>query len=133
MSSSAEITQTLNRLAWGTDLRRIDYIERCYTPDAVFTVSGGKGRVVEGRDAILAGIQNTWAKTPPTIGHHLITNILVESESANEAEVVSYKTVVRVVDDRPVVVSSGWYRDRLVKGDGEWKIAARTLTNDAQI
>lgn len=132
MSAVAEITQVLHRLAWGTDLRRIDFIEQCYTPDARFTVTGDKGRVVEGREAILAGIQATWEKTPPSIGHHLITNVLVEAESDSDADVVSYKTVVRVVDEKPVVVSSGWYRDHLLKADGEWRIADRTLTNDAQ-
>jgi 3-phenylpropionate/cinnamic acid dioxygenase small subunit len=133
VSAVSEITQVLNRLAWGTDLRRIDYIESCYTPEARFTVTGDKGRVVEGREAILAGIESTWAKTPPNIGHHLITNILVERETQTDADVVSYKTVVRVVDDKPVVVSSGWYRDHLVKVDGAWKIEDRALTNDAQI
>jgi hypothetical protein len=133
LTQSAQIQQTLNRLAWGTDLRRIEYIEQCYTADARFTVTGDKGRVVEGRDAILEGIQGTWSRTEPSVGHHLITNVLVERETDNDADVVSYKTVVRVVDGKPLVVSSGWYRDHLVLENGTWKIDDRTLTNDAQI
>jgi SnoaL-like domain len=133
MTASADIQQTLHRLAWGTDLRRIDYIEACYTPEARFTVTGDKGRVVEGRDAILQGIESTWSKTPPSIGHHLITNSLVERESDTDADVVSYKTVVRVVDGKPTIVSSGWYRDHLVKEGDVWLIDDRALTNDAQV
>jgi hypothetical protein len=133
MTAASEIQQVLHRLAWGTDLRRIDYIEHCYTPEARFAVTGEKGRVVEGRDAILAGIQSTWDKTPPSVGHHLITNMLIERETADDADVVSYKTVVRIRDGVPLVVSSGWYRDHLVKRDGAWLIDDRTLTNDAQI
>ena len=131
MTASAEIQQTIARLAWGTDLRNIDYIRDCYVADAVFTVTGS--RVVEGRDAILAGIESTWAKTPPSIGKHVITNILVERETDQEAEVVSYKNVIRVVDGKPTVVSTGWYRDTFVNDEGKWRIKARTLTNDAQI
>ena len=131
MGASSEIQQTIARLAWGTDLRNIDYIRDCYVPDAVFTVTGS--RVVEGRDAILAGIESTWAKTPPSIGKHVITNVLVERETDQEAEVVSYKNVVRVVDGKPTVVSTGWYRDTFVNDGGTWRIKARTLTNDAQI
>ena len=133
MTAAGEIQQVLHRLAWGTDLRRIDYIEQCYTPDARFTVTGENGRVVEGRDAILAGIQGTWDKTPPSIGHHLVTNMLIESETETEADVVSYKTVVRARDGAPLVVSIGWYQDHLVKRDGVWLIDARALTNEAQI
>ena len=131
MGAIGEIQQTIARLAWGTDLRNIEYIRECYTPDAVFTVTGS--RVVEGRDAILAGIESTWEKTPPSIGKHLVTNILVERETDTEAEVVSYKNVVRVVEGKPVVVSTGWYRDHFVNDGGTWRIKARTLTNDAQI
>lgn len=132
MSAFGEIQQVIHRLAWGTDLRRIDYIEACYTPDATFTVTGDNGRVVQGRDAILAGIEATWSKTPPTLGHHVVTNVLIENETGDAADVVTYKTVVRSVDDTPKVVSMGWYQDHFVNDGSGWKIESRTLTNDAQ-
>ena len=132
MSASAAIQQVLTRIAWGTDLRDADLIASCYTEDATFSVTGPTGRVVEGRAAILAGVQRTWSSTPPSKGKHLITNVLVERETADEAHVRSYKTVVRDVDGVPQVVSSGWYQDRLVLRDGEWRIQERALTNDVQ-
>ena len=49
----------------------------------------------------------------------------------HEAEVTSYKTVIRVVDGKPTVGSTGWYRDFLVNESGTWRVKKRVIVQDA--
>jgi hypothetical protein len=129
---SSDIEQTLYRLAWGTDLRDADLISQCYTADVhwVRRDLDGKEHVLEGLDAVLAHLNNTWSKGPRPKAHHLISNVLVRNLDGDRAEVTSYKTVVKVDGSTLNVTSSGWYEDVLVNHGDTWKIAARVLNPD---
>jgi ketosteroid isomerase-like protein len=132
VSASSEIHQTLYRLAAGTDLRDADLVTDSYTDDVHWIRRDVEGNdlVLEGRDAVLGHLRTTWSKGERPVAHHLITNIFIVTETDTEAEVTSYKTVVRVNDGKPGVVSMGWYRDILVNQDGTWRIKSRILNND---
>lgn len=132
MAVSSDIQQTLFRLAWGTDLRDADLISECYTKDVhwVRRDLGGEEHVLEGLDAVLAHLNNTWSKGPRPKAHHLISNVLVRNLEGDRAEVTSYKTVVKVDGSKLSVTSSGWYEDVLVNQDGAWRIQARVLNPD---
>jgi 3-phenylpropionate/cinnamic acid dioxygenase small subunit len=135
MSASSEIKQTLYRLAWGTDRRDLAYITDAYTADVRWTraISDDEAEVVEGRDDLMARLERSWARTPQPVSKHVISNVLIERETDEEAEVRSYKTVIRVVDGTPTVASSGWYHDVLVNEKGTWRIKERTMYTDGQI
>jgi hypothetical protein len=136
MSARSGIENTLYRLAWGTDRRDMDSIRESYADDAEWRrelADGTPDLVLEGREAIVAHLQRSWDSTPQQNNKHVITNILIDNESKNGADVTSYKTVVRVVDGKPLVASSGWYRDRFVNDGGTWRVQQRTLLPDGQI
>ena len=132
MGVSSDIEQTLYRLAWGTDLRDVDLISESYTKDVhwVRRDLDGKEHVLEGLDAVLGHLNNTWSKGPRPQAHHLISNVLVRSLDGDRAEVTSYKTVVKVNGSTLSVTSSGWYEDVMVNQDGTWRIASRVLNPD---
>lgn len=133
MSASIDIQNTLYRLAWGADQRDVGSLEAGFTADVTWIreLSPERVEVVEGRDAIIARMQDVWSKTPTPNSKHMITNILVHRETADEAEVTSYKTVIRVVDGKPTVGSTGWYRDFLVNESGTWRVKKREIVQDA--
>ena len=133
MSASIDIQNTLYRLAWGADRRDVGSLEAGFTADVTWIreLSPERVEVVEGRDAIIARMQDVWSKSPTPNSKHMITNILVHHETADEAEVTSYKTVIRVVDGKPTVGSTGWYRDFLVNESGTWRVKKREIVQDA--
>ena len=133
MSASSDIQNTLYRLAWGADRRDVDSLEAGFTEDVTWIreLSPEQVEVVEGRDAIIARMKDVWTKTPTPNSKHMITNVLVQHETEHEAEVTSYKTVIRVVDGKPTVGSTGWYRDFLVNESGTWRVKKRVIVQDA--
>jgi SnoaL-like domain len=133
VSACSDIQNTLYRLAWGADRRDVDSLEAGFTEDVTWIreLSPEHVEVVEGRDAIIARMKEVWAKTPAPNSKHMITNVLVQSETDQEAEVTSYKTVIRVVDGKPTVGSTGWYRDFLVNESGTWRVRKRVIVQDA--
>lgn len=136
MSARSGIENTLYRLAWGTDRRDIEYIKSAYAADARWTREAAPGKeklVLDGRDAIAAHLESAWAKTQQPNSKHAITNILIERETEDRAEVRSYKTVVRIDEGVPVVASSGWYDDVFVNEGGTWLIKERILLSDGQV
>jgi 3-phenylpropionate/cinnamic acid dioxygenase small subunit len=136
MSARSGIENTLYRLAWGTDRRDIESIRASYASDARWAREVAPGEtdlVLEGRDAIEGHLQETWAKTPRPNAKHVITNVLIDDETDDRAEVTSYKTVVRVVDGKPTIASSGAYRDVFVNLGGTWRVQERVLLPDGQI
>lgn len=132
MCVSAEIEQTLYRLAWGTDLRDVALIEDSYTEDVrwVRRDPDGAEKVLDGREAVMAHLAGSWSKGPRPNAHHLISNVLVRTSTADTAEVTSYKTVVRVDGATLSVVSSAWYEDSMIKQIDGWRISARVLNPD---
>jgi SnoaL-like domain len=136
VSARSGIENTLYRLAWGTDRRDIEYIKASYAADARWKRAAAPGKdelVLEGRDAIVAHLESVWAKTPQPNSKHAITNVLIENETEQQADVRSYKTVVRIDDGIPVVASSGWYNDVFVNDGGTWRIRERVLLPDGQL
>ena len=132
MSEAGEIRNTLYRLAWGGDQRELQCLKDGYTSDVrwVRQVSEDQVETVEGLDAILARTQEVWAKNPAAKNRHVISNVFIQRETASEAEVTSYKTMIRTIDGKAVIASTGWYRDRMVKEDGVWKVKDRHITQD---
>jgi len=63
-----------------------------------------------------------WART----SHHL-TNVRIDFDGAEEADVTSYVIAWHERPDGSDATVYGQYRDRFVRRDGRWLIAARTM------
>ena len=83
----------------------------------------------EGREAIRALHADSMAAQTDQRRHNL-SNIWIEKESGDEATVVSNLTLLSIEDGAVRVLSSGWYRDQLVRSDEGWQIADRYLYLD---
>jgi 3-phenylpropionate/cinnamic acid dioxygenase small subunit len=133
MSTRDGIQQTLARYALGYDENDFDLLADCFAEDAVIFFPAGGGLTVRGRDAIRAKLkqQRDDRSERDEQARHVITNLCVLEESAQEARVVSFFVVV-ATGSTGVRVSSGWYHDRLADEDGLWRFKERTVYGDSK-
>ena len=124
----AHASELIARYAWAVDQRDLPMLEALFTTDAVmrFEVprNGLKG-VHRGLPAILESFREAWA-TPGDLRRHLMSNLWFESASENACVTHSYLTV-SVADEQTLrMVTTGTYRDLIVK-DGGWLFKERHL------
>lgn len=133
MSARAEIENTLHRAAWGYDEDDVDLIANCFTEDATMSLRIGRdGDLIgpfEGRDAIRK-LHADSLKSQTDQRRHNISNLIVEEETPDSATVVSNLTLLSVADGKLTTLSSGWYRDQLVRAGGAWRIKDRYVYLD---
>lgn len=130
----AEIEQVLHRICWGYDENDVDLIADSFTADATMAMrvgdrSGelvgpfaGRGRIRQLHVDALASQQDQ--------RRHQLTNLWVEKESEDEVTVVTTLVLHAVRDGAVTVLSTGWYRDRLVRTDEGLRVAERYLYLD---
>jgi len=92
------------------------------------------GRVVEGRDSVLAMYRGSTRIYEDGIPHtkHVTTNSIIEVDPrAGTAVARSYYTVFQQVDDLPLQpIICGRYHDTFQRIDGRWWFDTRTLLVD---
>jgi uncharacterized protein (TIGR02246 family) len=120
-----EIAGLVTRYAMYNDDGDYDAVAALFTEDARFIRPSG-GDPIVGRDAIRASYEGR----APRISRHLITNIVIDLLSADEANARS--TIVLYTAppgglpadaNKPALL--GGFRDRLVKTADGWRFAAR--------
>lgn len=126
MEGGWEAQQVIVRVARCSDRSDVSSLVANFTDDAV--VEAG-GRRVEGREALVeffGGAGATPSETERT--KHVVTNTLVEAHG-DDLRTTSYWQVLRSWG----VANWGRYLDRLVRDDGEWRIAERTVVVDGNV
>jgi ketosteroid isomerase-like protein len=116
------IRDLISRYARALDLRDFDALAKCFTVDAQAEYSGVV--LAPGRDSVIRHLEQMRNIPAST---HLFGNVLVELDG-DEATVDSQATVHLVLDRGPqarVRVRGLLYHDRVVRQDGEWRIAER--------
>jgi 3-phenylpropionate/cinnamic acid dioxygenase small subunit len=127
MSERTEIENALFRWAWAYDECDLEGFIDALTEDASVKVEVAGGSVVgpmNGHAAIREFFGGRLAIRTER-RRHVTTNVIIDEETADEARTRSYLTLIQFADGKPNVVSTGWYRDLLVKRDGIWKIKDR--------
>jgi uncharacterized protein (TIGR02246 family) len=110
-----------------------------FTEDGILDYGGGE---VKGRKAIAefiaAGRKRTEearANTPegqrPSIGRHIISNIVVKIDGDKAHGVAYWTHMTSGPDGRGGVDFFGHYEDEMVKVNGEWLFARRRIYNEA--
>ena len=111
-----------------------------FTKDGVLDYGGGE---IKWREAIAKFIADgrkrtleARAKTPkgeqPSVGRHIINNMVIKVIDANKARGVAYWThMTSGANGRGTVDFFGHYEDDMVKVDGEWLFARRRIYNEA--
>ncbi|NNE73540.1 MAG: nuclear transport factor 2 family protein [Acidimicrobiales bacterium] len=98
-----------------------------FTPDGVFEIvdlTTATGREELSANAVMF---------PQVLegGRHVVNNVFVEGDG-DAASMQCYLTFV-MTGDQPAIHQTGRYQDEVVRVDGEWKFARRTLTLDGAL
>lgn len=127
-----DIQELLARSAWAYDEARLDVMEECFQSDAQMRLRIAGGDVVgpyDGRTAVLDLIRGS-IESQSDQRRHVISNVFFESQSADEAVVLSNLTLLATAGGEIAVLSAGVYRDTVVRSDGAWRFRERFLTLD---
>lgn len=135
MNDYGEITNTLARWTWGMDQRDARLLIASYTPDARITMRfpGADEVVVTGREAIIERMQELWDRVPKRPLKQVVSNVLIDIHATGSAHVRSYLNSVRVLDEVPVVTTTGTCQDRFELLDDRWLIAERLHEVDGRL
>lgn len=132
-----EIAEVLSRYAVFVDAGEFDRLETLFAGDAIFDITPdpkivpvpavGRRQIRE----ILEGRYDVVSKVDQR--RHLITNLVIDELSDDEAVTRCFLTVLSVPKSGgPVELrGTGVYHDRLRRLDGSWLIAERRLVLDA--
>lgn len=124
VSDRIEIDDLLTRYATALDAKDWDLYSSCFTADAFvdYTAAGGvKGAVSEVRQwlaEVMAGFPMT---------QHLVMNraVHVDGDTATCRSCLLNPMGIRDDDSLAVFFDGGYYRDKLVRTPGGWRIAER--------
>ena len=126
------IHELLSRSAFGYDERQLDILQACFTDDASMVVRIAGGEPVgpfEGRKNIMQLMTDSMDAQSDK-RRHVISNIFFESEDENTVSVNSTLTLYASENSQIKLLSSGIYRDTVVKRNGAWQISRRQLDLD---
>ena len=122
-----EVQDLISRYAWAADSGDVEGYVGCFTKDGVFAIKDVEP--VVGEEAIRTFYQGA-RKRRVDAGqrtHHIMSNLVV-AESTDGATAQSYLTLItREPDGSTGVERGGEYQDILVKVDGRWLFAERSL------
>ena len=127
-----EIHELLARVTFGLDQRDPAMIEACFTSDAVFELEIKDAEAIPpfvGREAIMNLMEDSM-NAHSEDRRHVVSNIFFESADETGADVVSTLVAFQAEHGKIGVMTSGVYRDRVVKAEGGWKISIRRLALD---
>ena len=123
------IYELLGRAAYHFDQRELDELAACFTEDATMLVNIADGQVFgpfEGRDAIM-GLISAALDAQTDMRRHIISNFLFEKEGNKNATCVSQIVLAATENGEIRLITSGIYRDMVVKENGRWRISDRKL------
>jgi 3-phenylpropionate/cinnamic acid dioxygenase small subunit len=126
MSTRSAIENTLYRYAWSYDMDEMDGMGACFTEDAEVVFSTG---LEVGRDAVVGELQRRRSQVVPgTVPWHVITNVFIREETAEEAVVASWYTfVVQDTEGTAILRSIGYYDDVFVNEGDAWRVKRRRV------
>jgi uncharacterized protein (TIGR02246 family) len=127
MDLQSEVQDLISRYAWAADSGDVEGYVECFTEDGVFAIKDVEPAV--GAAAIRIFYQGA-RKRRVDAGQrtqHVMTNLVVV-ENADGATAKSYLTLItREPDGSTSVERGGEYQDVLIKKDGRWLFAERSL------
>ena len=131
MSIRDEIENTLSLWALGYDERDVPMMESAFAKDATMILDIGPERLgpFVGRDEVIKHMTDHH-EIQTDQRRHVVSNIVVDVKSEDEAAVVSYLTLLVTDENVLRLQAAGVYRDRFVKQADGWRIAERHLSLD---
>lgn len=131
MTTRQEIKNTLAKWTVGYDERSVPMMADCFTQDAVMSLDIGEMKMgpFEGHAEVMKHFTDHH-EIQTDQRRHVTTNVVVENETANSADSVSYLSLWVTEDNAVRLQAAGVYRDQWTIEDGKWRIRRRHLTLD---
>lgn len=133
MSARAEIENTLYRAAWGYDENDVDLIAAQFAENATMALQIGRdGDVIgpfEGREAIRKLHADSLAAQTDQRRHNF-SNLRIDELADGSVRTHANLTLLSIEHGHAKVLSSGWYRDDLVREGEDWLIKDRFIYLD---
>lgn len=125
VAEESAITRVLVDYCWALDEQDWGLMDQVFTADATLTASSGE---YEGAASIIDLMSTSRTRFVRT--QHLLSNVRVIPTAVDAADVTSYVLGHDVEPGEPeaLVRIAAVYRDRVVKADGHWRIAHRTIS-----
>ena len=126
-----EIHELLSRAAYAYDERKIGMLEACFAEQASFSMRIAGGDLIgpfESKSGIMNLMTGSMAEQTD-VRRHVISNIFFEVAD-DKTVVISNLTLMATENDDILLLSSGVYRDQVIKENGQWCIANRYLELD---
>jgi 3-phenylpropionate/cinnamic acid dioxygenase small subunit len=126
-----EIHELLSRAAYAYDEREVGMLEACFAEQASFSLRIAGGDLIgpfESKSGIMDLMTGSMAEQTD-VRRHVISNIFFEV-SADKTVVISTLTLVATENNDIQLISSGIYRDQVIKENEQWCIANRHLELD---
>jgi 3-phenylpropionate/cinnamic acid dioxygenase small subunit len=126
-----EIHELLSRAAYAYDEREIGMLEACFAEQASFSMRIAGGDLIgpfESKSGIMDLMTGSMAEQTD-VRRHVISNIFFEVAD-DKTVVISNLTLMATENDDIQLLSSGVYRDQVIKENGQWCIASRYLELD---
>ena len=129
------VVDVLISYAWAYDARDLAALEECFAEDATccgYLQAELDWGPVTGRAQIVEGLAARM-KAEPFRPRHLLSNFRFAELTGTTAQVFSYFAVPGTQDAKTVLITAGWYLDRLVKCDGTWKLSHKEWHLDSAL
>ncbi len=126
------IAELMARAAYGLDMRQLDMLSDCFAENAVFTLRIAGGDLVgpfEGREGIMELMRSSM-KEQTDQRRHNVSNLFFEVEGKKSAVAISNLTLFATENNAVRLVTTGVYRDKVVRKSGRWQILERHLDLD---
>ena len=136
-SAKLAIHELLGRSALALDERDVAGLRDTFSKQATLSIVIGDGEhrtkadpiTFDGRDAIMDLMTGSMDEQSD-LRRHVITNVIFDSMGNKEARVTSYLQIYSIENGSVRCVSTGLYRDRLVRKKRGWRIAERLIDLD---
>jgi 3-phenylpropionate/cinnamic acid dioxygenase small subunit len=126
------IQELMSRAAYGLDMRVLDMLAACFAEDAEFTLRIAGGDLVgpfEGREGIMGLMTGSMAEQTDQRRHN-ISNLYFEKEGNKSAIVISNMTLFATENEEVRLITTGVYRDEVVRVGDDWQFQHRHLDLD---
>jgi SnoaL-like protein len=119
------IVERVHRYCWSYDERRLELLRDCFTPDGIW-----EGNVMGeipigpfvGAEEITRWMTEFWPVQRDQ-RRHMILNAIMLEQGPEEATALTYLLLTGAKDSSVRVETTGFYRTRMRKDGGRWRIA----------
>ena len=124
----AAIAELIARYNFAIDHNDFQGWADCFTPDGIFNGVIGRFAAHRDLDRFIAEVKRLTADTP-NLRHH-ISNILTEVDGETAHSRCFLMMTSTTQEHGTKIAIAGEYEDRLVKHEGQWRFAERTVSAD---